>query len=335
MKFNVLVVSTAVLFFQQGFAAPTESQASARVSASAHVSASVSLSASARPSMTSTPSIDSSIITEALENLMSQFDSQFDLPIDDEQDILNLETNQPALDNALEADLIRKLGWEKTDSQVLTNFIEAVDKLGNMVDQEGMDSATSNMLSQFQANARQLINNAGYEYRLLADNRRILSRVSGTEQNTYREEMLNTLIERLVRGLVELLNSLRTGQGNAPMNTEVMNRLVGLITSVLQSVGRSLQDSLFPRGGNNRGGPGAGNVPTPGTGNIPTPGTGNVPTPGTGNVPTPGTGNVPTPGTGNVPTPGAGTGTGTGTGASTLPALPSPGTGVGLGLGIH
>lgn len=99
--------------------------------------------------------------------------------------------NEPAGDDVMkggvdtlgEAELIESLGWGKKESQALTHFLRSVDQLGDLVheQEEPVDPATTALLDEFQGHARDLMAHAVYEYLQLANNPRVLSRLSSEE----------------------------------------------------------------------------------------------------------------------------------------------------------
>ncbi|KAI8342851.1 hypothetical protein BC941DRAFT_509729 [Chlamydoabsidia padenii] len=81
-----------------------------------------------------------------------------------------------------EADLIESLGWGKTESQALTQFLASVDQLGELVqEQEQGDNNTTALVNEFRGHAQELMAHAVYEYLQLANNPRVLSRLSSEE----------------------------------------------------------------------------------------------------------------------------------------------------------
>jgi hypothetical protein len=85
------------------------------------------------------------------------------------------------VDTLGEAELIESLGWGKRESQALTHFLRSVDQLGDLVNQQQVDPATTALLDEFQGHARDLMAHAVYEYLQLANNPRVLSRLSSEE----------------------------------------------------------------------------------------------------------------------------------------------------------
>ncbi|SAL99557.1 hypothetical protein [Absidia glauca] len=85
------------------------------------------------------------------------------------------------VDTLGEAELIESLGWGKKESQALTHFLRSVDQLGDLVHQQQVDPATTALLDEFQGHARDLMAHAVYEYLQLANNPRVLSRLSSEE----------------------------------------------------------------------------------------------------------------------------------------------------------
>ncbi|SAL99548.1 hypothetical protein [Absidia glauca] len=142
--------------------------------------------------------------------------------------------------NSLEADLIKNLGWSKKDSSILTGFLNAIDQLSTIIGekaQQNLDQATVDMLAEFQMHARDLIANAGYEYRQGEDNHRVLTRISTVHQSA---DGLAGTIEKLVSGLVKLLDKLKT----SAKDNEALTKLLDLVEKLLKSLGAYLEKLL-------------------------------------------------------------------------------------------
>jgi hypothetical protein len=95
----------------------------------------------------------------------------------------DIDAMKGGVDTLGEAELIESLGWGKKESQALTHFLRSVDQLGDLVNQqeEQVDPATTALLDEFQGHARDLMAHAVYEYLQLANNPRVLSRLSSEE----------------------------------------------------------------------------------------------------------------------------------------------------------
>jgi hypothetical protein len=145
--------------------------------------------------------------------------------------------------NSLEADLIKNLGWSKKDSSILTGFLNAIDQLSTIIGekaQQNLDQATVDMLAEFQIHARDLIANAGYEYRQGADNHRVLTRISTVHQSA---DGLAGTIEKLVSGLVKSLDKLKT----SAKDNEALTKLLDLVEKLLKSLGTYLEKLLVKK----------------------------------------------------------------------------------------
>lgn len=142
--------------------------------------------------------------------------------------------------NTLEADLIKNLGWSKKDSSILTGFLNAIDQLSTIIGekaQQHLDQATVDMLAEFQIHARDLMANAGYEFRQLADSHRVLARISTVHTSA---DGFASVIEKLITGLVGLLDQLKTSvKGNEPLT-----KLLDLVENLLKSLGTYLEKLL-------------------------------------------------------------------------------------------
>jgi hypothetical protein len=117
MKINIIVISAAMLVFQQVvFAAPAD---------------------------TGMPAEDLAIANHDVAN-----NEQVAAHI---QDDVTINLNAPAStnDNALESDLIAHYGWDKKSTQVLTTFLDTIDRLGDMVGPESLDAKSAGLLADF------------------------------------------------------------------------------------------------------------------------------------------------------------------------------------------
>ncbi|KAI8342857.1 hypothetical protein BC941DRAFT_466525 [Chlamydoabsidia padenii] len=144
--------------------------------------------------------------------------------------------------NALESDLMKHLGWSKKDSQVLTGFLNAIDQISTIVGEKAqrhLDQPTLDMLAEFQLGASQLMADAGYEYREVANHHRVLTRI----RQDYHPAAFSDVIEKLVMGLTGLLEKLkRAARGN-----DVLTKVLNLVTNILHSLGRYLEKLLTPK----------------------------------------------------------------------------------------
>ncbi|SAM03034.1 hypothetical protein [Absidia glauca] len=200
MKFNILAISAAVLVFQQVvFAAPAD---------------------------TAMPVEDLATVNHDVAN-----NEQVAAQIEDAV-TMNLNAPTSANDNALEADLITHYGWDKKSTQVLTTFLDTIDRLGDMVGPENLDAKSAGLLADFQAQARQLIAQAGYEYRQLADNRRVLTRLSTSESAVHEESLIGDLLSPLLNGLKDLLTNLKKSFSGSDIISKVLNKVIDLLIKI-------------------------------------------------------------------------------------------------------
>jgi hypothetical protein len=208
MKFNIIAISAAVLVFQQVvFAAPAD---------------------------TAMPVEDLATVNHDVAN-NEQVAAQI-------QDAVTMNLNAPAStnDNALESDLIAHYGWDKKSTQVLTTFLDTIDRLGDMIGPENLDAKSAGLLADFQAQARQLIAQAGYEYRQLADNRRVLTRLSTSESAVHEESVIGDLLQSLLKGLGDLLAKLK----DSIKGTDIISKVLNGVLDLLIKIGNSLSDLL-------------------------------------------------------------------------------------------
>ncbi|KAI8330101.1 hypothetical protein BC941DRAFT_456954 [Chlamydoabsidia padenii] len=211
MKFNIIAISAAVLVFQQVvFAAPADGATQ----------------------MEEVATVNSDVIANNNEQIASQI-----------QDAVSMNLNTPAPstnDNALESDLVAHYGWDKKSTQVLTSFLDTIDRLGEMVGPENLDAKSAALLAEFQTQARELIAQAGYEYRQLADNRRVLTRIS-TE--AYHEQLIPELLQSLLKTLGDLLTKLK----GSIKGDDVISKVLSTVLDLLINVGKALSDMLKPK----------------------------------------------------------------------------------------
>lgn len=209
MKFNIIAISAAVLVFQQVvFAAPAD---------------------------TAMPVEDLATVNhDVAANNNEQVAAQI-------QDAVTMNLNAPAStnDNALESDLVTHYGWDKKSTQVLTTFLDTIDRLGDMVGPENLDAKSASLLADFQAQARQLIAQAGYEYRQLADNRRVLTRLSTSESGVH-EQLIPELLQSLLKTLGDLLTKLKSSIKGTDIISKVLNTVLDLLISIATSLSNML-----------------------------------------------------------------------------------------------
>ncbi|CAO3588970.1 unnamed protein product [Absidia cylindrospora] len=150
----------------------------------------------------------------------------------------------------LDSPLVQELGWSQNDIDILTGFLNAIDRLGDLTGQQ-FDPATQQLLSDFQAEARELIANAGYKYQLSkADNMNtngILSRIlveDAVGTIIYKPKGLPEVVDGLVKALEQLLEKL---QKKADDGSILSEKLLTFINNLLTSLGKQIEDHLFPK----------------------------------------------------------------------------------------
>ncbi|CAO3593715.1 unnamed protein product [Absidia cylindrospora] len=176
----------------------------------------------------------------ALSATVFLFNQVFAAPADTNsvEKVPHLET-----DNALEADLMTHHGWDKKDTEVLTTFLDSIDSLSEMVGQAATEyPAVAGVLTEFQTNAKQMMAEAGYEYRQLSDNRRVLTRVS-SENGVFHEELIPELIDNLVKKLTGLLTTLQKKLSDLGL-PDIITKMIGSVAGLIQKIGDKISKFL-------------------------------------------------------------------------------------------
>jgi hypothetical protein len=85
-----------------------------------------------------------------------------------------------------------------------------------------------------------LIAQAGYEYRQLADNRRVLTRISTSESAVHEKVMLIDVLSPLV----DILNNFVCSLKNTLTGTDIVSKLLDHVIDLLIKIGSFLSDML-------------------------------------------------------------------------------------------
>ncbi|ORZ06254.1 hypothetical protein BCR42DRAFT_427370 [Absidia repens] len=161
----------------------------------------------------------------ALSATVFLFNQVFAAPADNHADV-------EVTDNALEADMIQH-GWDKKDTQVLTTFLDTIDRLGDIVGQASLGPAGSEALANFQSETQRLMAEAGYEYRQLSDNRRVLTRVSSQSEFNSKADITG-FISNLIKSLNDQLAKLQSALEG--LKIPVLPGIVKIISGLLEQL---------------------------------------------------------------------------------------------------
>ncbi|ORZ11173.1 hypothetical protein BCR42DRAFT_494205 [Absidia repens] len=151
---------------------------------------------------------------------------------------------------ALDLPLVQELGWGQNDIDVLTGFLEAIERLGELAgSQQSLDPVTQQLLRDFQAEARELIANAGYTYQLAKDSTEglVLSRIfveDGVGAIGYHPKGIPEVVEGLVKGLAHLLETLKK---KADDGSVISQWIYTLVNNLLTTLGKKLEEAILPK----------------------------------------------------------------------------------------